>query len=267
MGKSIVTLIWEKISALIRPKSIFGWKSAFSNYGWKGFLIDSILPFIISSILCVTIYLKDIDVFLQLKHLVEIGVDIVPAMVALILAAYTIMLTFILGEKFSSIKSSKAGKDLIRGLNASFAVCLLISTITIMMLVVVSCIAHINIKSSNSNAINYFVLFVLCFLFIYSIAILIGITIDVFNCGQTTLINSEKQIEIGTYVKVINGDRSGQIFQVAKFSDTHFFLEVINVNGQRDTLSFKDVVMANQEEVMEYERKRHKEGNDGFSHQ
>ena len=159
MSKCIATLIWRKITALFKPKSIFGWKSAFNNYGWKGFLTDSILPFLISSILCVTIYLEDIDAFLQLKHLVEIGVDVVPAMVALILAAYAIMLTFILGEKFSTIKSTKAGKDLIKGLNASFAVCLLISTITIMILVVVSEIANMNIQSPYLQPIitQYFI--------------------------------------------------------------------------------------------------------------
>ena len=229
--------------------------------------MDSILPILISSILCVIIYLKDIDVILQLKHLVEIGIDIVPAMVALILAAYAIMLTFILGEKFSSIKSTEAGKDLIKGLNASFAICLLVSTITIMILVIVSVIANMNVQSSNSETINYLVLFVLCYLFIYSIAILIGITVDIFNCGQTILIKEKKQIKVGSYVKVVNGDKIGQVFQVARLSDTYFFLEVINANGQLDTLSSNEVVIANQEEAMEYERKRHEEDNDGFSHQ
>lgn len=265
MSKCIATLIWRKITALFKPKSIFGWKSAFNNYGWKGFLTDSILPFLISSILCVTIYLEDIDAFLQLKHLVEIGVDVVPAMVALILAAYAIMLTFILGEKFSTIKSTKAGKDLIKGLNASFAVCLLISTITIMILVVVSEIANMNIQSPNSDAINYLVLFTLSYLFIYSIAILIGITVGVFNCGQTTLVDKDKRIEIGSYVKVVNGDKNGQVFQVASLSDAHLFLKVIDVEGQSDTLSSNDVIIANQEEVIEYEKKRHEKGNDGFS--
>lgn len=110
-------------------------------------------------------------------------------------------------------------------------------------------------------------LFVLCYLFIYSIAILIGITVDIFNCGQTILIKEKKQIKVGSYVKVVNGDKIGQVFQVARLSDTYFFLEVINANGQLDTLSSNEVVIANQEEAMEYERKRHEEDNDGFSHQ
>ena len=73
--------------------------------------------------------------------------------------------------------------------------------------------------------------------------------------------------KVGSYVKVVNGDKIGQVFQVARLSDTYFFLEVINANGQLDTLSSNEVVIANQEEAMEYERKRHEEDNDGFSHQ
>ncbi len=44
------------------------------------------------------------------KHLVGVGISIVPAMVALILTAYTIMLTFIIGDKFASIKKKKRKK-------------------------------------------------------------------------------------------------------------------------------------------------------------
>lgn len=189
MCKKILTLIKRVILDLIRPKSIFGWKNAFKNYGLKGFLLDSILPVIISSMLCIIIYLKNIDIFFQLKHLIEVGINIVPAMVALILASYTIMLTFISGDTFSSVKSTQSGKNLIKALNASFAVCLLISTITIILMFIVSGIANMNIECLDSDIINYIAFFVLCYLLIYSISILIGITIDIFNCGQTILID------------------------------------------------------------------------------
>lgn len=87
--------------------SIFGWKAILRNYGWTSFWLDSILPLIVSLGLCILMYVKDADILLQLKHLVEVGISIVPAMVALILTAYTIMLTFIIGDKFASIKKTK----------------------------------------------------------------------------------------------------------------------------------------------------------------
>lgn len=167
--------------------SIFGWKSVLNNYGWKGILLDSILPVVISFLLCTIMYLKDVDIFLQLKHLVGVGISIVPAMVALILTAYTIMLTFIIGDKFASIKKTEEGKQLIQDLNSSFATCLFVSTISIIAMIIISSIANMDIEINESNVVNYPVYFFVCYLLVYSVSILIGIVIDIFNSGQTTL--------------------------------------------------------------------------------
>lgn len=178
-----------------RTTSIFGWKVALRDYGWKGFFLDSILPVIISSFLCVVMYWKDIDIYVQLKHIVEVGIDVVPAMVALILTAYTIMLTFIIGDRFSSIKDTEKGKELIQSLNSSFAVCLLVSTISIILLVVISSIANMKIEAQNPDVINYFAFFLVCYSLIYSVSILIGIVIDIFNSGQTVLLDDSNKVK------------------------------------------------------------------------
>lgn len=169
--------------------SIFGWKAILRNYGWISFWIDSILPLTISLGLCILMYVKNADILLQLKHLIGIGISIVPAMVALILTAYTIMLTFIVGDKFTSIKKTKEGKKLIQDLNSSFAACLFVSTISIIAMIIVSCIANLGITTRYSNIINYPVYFGVCYLLVYSVSILIGIVIDIFNSGQTTLLD------------------------------------------------------------------------------
>jgi len=70
---------------------IFGWKVALNNYGWKDFIIDSVGPIIISLALCVLMYIKNVNVFEQLNHLVDIGISIIPTLVALILTAYAII--------------------------------------------------------------------------------------------------------------------------------------------------------------------------------
>lgn len=127
--------------------------------------------------------------FLQLKHLVEVGISIVPAMVALILTAYTIMLTFITGDKFASIKKTENGKKLIQDLNSSFAACLFVSTLSIITMIIISNIANMDIEIKNPNTINYPVYFFVCYLLVYSVSILIGIVIDIFNSGQTSLLN------------------------------------------------------------------------------
>jgi hypothetical protein len=171
-----------------KSNSIFGWKNVLYNYGWKGILLDSILPIVISSLLCTTMNWKGADTLLQLKHLVEIGISIVPAMVALILTAYTVMLAFIIGDKFVSIKETKEGKKLIQDLNSSFAACLFVSTISIIAMIIISSIANMDIEIKEPNIVNYPAYFFVCYLLVYSVSILIGIVIDIFNSGQTSML-------------------------------------------------------------------------------
>ena len=95
-----------------KPLSLFGWKAVLGNYGWTSIWQDSVLPFFVSLVLCVLMYVEDVDIFVQLRHLVGVGIAVVPAMVALMLTAYTIMLTFIIGDKFASIKKTEKGKQL-----------------------------------------------------------------------------------------------------------------------------------------------------------
>ena len=171
--------------------SIFGLKTILRNYGWTSFWIDSILPLAVSLSLCILVYVKEVDILSLLKHLVDVGISIIPAMVALILTAYTVMLTFIIGDKFVSIKRTKEGKKLIQDLNSSFAACLFVSTISIIAMIVVSCIADMGIIIEYANLVNYFVYFLVCYLLVYSVSILIGVVIDIFNSGQTTLLDDD----------------------------------------------------------------------------
>lgn len=184
-------------------KSIFGWNSVLHNYGLRGILLDSIFPLIVSFFLCFVIYLSNKDIYEQLKHLLGIGISVVPAMVALILTAYTIMLSFIIGDKFISIKNTKEGKELIEGLNSGFAACLFVSIVAIISMIIVSSIANMKIANEYSNSVNYIVFFLISYLILYSICILIGIVIDIFNCGQTALFDDNK--------KKINRRRSNKV--------------------------------------------------------
>lgn len=174
-----------------KPLPIFGWKAILKNYGWTNFWLDSILPLIVSLSLCTLMYVKDADILLQLKHLVEVGISIVPAMVALILTAYTIMLTFIIGDKFASVKKTEEGRQLIQDLNSSFAACLFVSIISIMAMLIISSIANMGLAIEDPNTVNYPVYFFVCYLLVYSVFILIGIVIDIFNSGQTTLLDDD----------------------------------------------------------------------------
>ena len=45
------------------------------------------------------------------------------------------------------------------------------------------------------NTVNYPVYFLVCYLLVYSVSILIGIVIDIFNSGQTTLLDDNSNAE------------------------------------------------------------------------
>lgn len=174
-----------------KVKSVFGWKAVFRNYGIKDFIIDSIIPTIISVVLCVVIYCSGGDMVEQVKHILSLGMAVVPSMVALILAAYTIMLSFILSETMSKFKNTDNGRSLILTINSGFAACLLVSTITIIVMLIVSSVANLNIEVEHPNRVNYPIYFFICYLLTYCVCVLIGVVIDIFNSGQTVLIEND----------------------------------------------------------------------------
>ena len=51
------------------------------------------------------------------------------------------------------------------------------------------------ITIEKSNTVNYPVYFLVCYLLVYSVSISIGIMIDIFNSGQTTLLDDDCNTE------------------------------------------------------------------------
>lgn len=166
-----------------RKISRFGWKNVMRYYGWKSFLKDSCLPLIISCFLCILQLLNNTDIFDQLTHVLSLGLAILPTMIALILAAYTIVISVFIKD-FNDIAQIPNGQQLIQSLNASFAACLFIATFTTIIIITASCIARIGIDFEYSNIINYLTYFIVCFLTLHTICNLTGIIIDIYNCGQ-----------------------------------------------------------------------------------
>lgn len=176
----------------MKPKntSLFGWINVFANYSWKDFLYDAILPFIIALILLIVALYNDADMYVQVKTMLELGVTIIPGMVALMVAAYTIMLSFILSDKVDEIKKTDSGKQFVQSINSSFAMCLLVAVLTIVLLIFMQGISSMGIVVSQmcAKVINSVAYFMSCFFLVYSVYILIGIVIDIYNSGQVTLL-------------------------------------------------------------------------------
>lgn len=169
---------------MTNKKSIFGWKAVFQYYSLKDFFYDSIIPIVVAIIICFVIIISKSCVFDQLKHIVNVGISIIPTLIALLLAAYAIMLNLLSNNEMSILKSSTDGKKLAKSINANFASCILISIIAIVVLFIISSIANMNIQVEYSSWINYSILFIVCYLLVFSIYSLINIVIDIYNCGQ-----------------------------------------------------------------------------------
>lgn len=168
---------------------LFGWKSVWQGYGLKGLLLDSILPVFVASLLSIIMWLNESDTYLQLRHLIDVGISVVPAMLALTLAAYTLLLSFVVGDKFSVIRTMDTGRKLIHDLNSSFAASLFVSTITVIVTILTSSIANMDIPIEHPQKVNVPTYFFICYLLVYSVSILFGVIVDIFNSGQTILLD------------------------------------------------------------------------------
>ncbi len=173
-----------------KRKSLFGWSNVFHNYSLLDFAKDAWMPFLIALVLLAVAMLNHKDMYVQVEKILDLGISIIPSMVALIVAAYTIMLSFILSDKVTSIKNKEGGADFIQSINSGFAFCLLISILTIIMMVLAKgiCNMQVEVEPTLANIINYVVYFLFSFLLVYSVFILIGIVIDIYNSGQTSLL-------------------------------------------------------------------------------
>lgn len=173
-----------------KRKSLFGWSNVFCNYSLLDFAKDAWMPFLIALVLLAVAMLNHTDMYVQVEKILDLGISIIPSMVALIVAAYTIMLSFILSDKVTSIKNKEGGADFIQSINSGFAFCLLISILTIIMMVLAKgiCNMQVEVEPTLADIINYVVYFLFSFLLVYSVFILIGIVIDIYNSGQTALL-------------------------------------------------------------------------------
>ena len=185
------TLLWMLLNIMrTRRKPLFGWSNVFYNYSLLDFAKDAWMPFLIALVLLAVAMLNNTDMYVQVGKILDLGISIIPSMVALIVAAYTIMLSFILSDKVTSIKNKEGGADFIQSINSGFAFCLLISILTIIMMVLAKgiCNMQVEVEPTLADIINYVVYFLFSFLLVYSVFILIGIVIDIYNSGQTALL-------------------------------------------------------------------------------
>lgn len=168
--------------------SAFGWSSVFRHYTFKCFIHDSAIPIIFATIICLLAYMAKADSLVILAKVLDLSINIVPAIIGLILAAYTILLSFFVSKIMQDIVATDKGKDFLQSLNSGFAFCLLMSAISILAAIVISCIKECNIAVNYANVCNYTAIWIVSYLMLFTVVILFGIIIDIFNSGQTAIV-------------------------------------------------------------------------------
>ena len=173
--------------AMSKENSEFGWNSLFRYYGLKGFLRDITLPIIISTGICIGTYLSFKDSLDILKTVTGLANEIVPAMIGLVLAAYTVLLTFFTGDSFKKATETDKGRKFIKGINAGFAACLTLLAVSVISSIIIAVCTEWGYTSEFAEYINMGALFGVSFLLSYAITSIFGIIIDIYNSGQTTV--------------------------------------------------------------------------------
>jgi len=165
----------------------FSFNSIFHSYSRKDIVGDAMIPFFLATALCILVGVTGNDVLSQIKKLVALGLNVLPEMVALLFAAYAIVVTFFSDSVFQKAKDKEKGKELINTLNSSFCIYLLVSVIGIVIMVITSLIVEMEIEVSFHRYINYGIYWIISFLMFYSIITLFGIIMDIYYCSKATV--------------------------------------------------------------------------------
>lgn len=167
-------------------KNNFGIKSLLNNYSFKDFIKDIIIPLIISVLLTMVSMCVVKDSFGLLSDVVDLALEIIPALFALLLTAYLFLLTFFQADKLHNLLSSQEGKELYLQLNSSFALCILVSVIALALSLVVYFVLKLDCFCIYADIINYGTIFILSLFLGFLVKIQFDIVIDLYNCGQVT---------------------------------------------------------------------------------
>lgn len=177
-----------------KTEKIIGFKGIINSYGLKDFLIDSILPLIITVITLWGCIQYELDYKGLVDKIANLCVAILPSYLGLLVAAYTILLSLVSSEVIKTLmatenpKTHKTGKDLVRQMNGGFASCVLIAATCLLSAFIVSVVSAMNLESEYAAVLNCMGIGALVFLISFSLTVLYGLIQDLFNIGQSATI-------------------------------------------------------------------------------
>jgi hypothetical protein len=162
----------------------FGWRSVINYYTIDDLLTDSLIPVIISIIITGLTFFSDIDSFNILMHIVNISLDLLPNILVLLVAGYTILISFYWSGISRELNHSAEGKSLLNSLNASFAAAIFIVLTSLFLTLIVKLISALEFSCYFGSIINMITLFVLVFFLFFALMIIKDAVVDIYNIGK-----------------------------------------------------------------------------------
>lgn len=172
----------------------FGLKAIFQNYTLIDFGKDSVIPLVITIIISLLFFCGESSSYTVLNSIVEMTISILPCILGLVVAGYTILISFYWSDLAKKIKDKDEvnGPKLLMSLNSSFAAVILFITIALLYTIIIKVVSSFGITCIHSDIINMIVLAVLLYLDFFSFFALKDSVIDLFNIGSLSTKFSDK---------------------------------------------------------------------------
>ena len=174
----------------MKGNEIFGWKNVLKFYSIGDLFKDSIIPMVVSLILLAISICTNKDILSLLQKIMGLGINVVPVILSLLLAAYTILMTMYWSPICDTMKKTgNNGIKLLNELNSSFAASILFTTISVLFLFIFNAIGDIDIPVSLNvaNTINsVFYVFVM-YIILFPVWLMKDIAIDIYNIAAFSI--------------------------------------------------------------------------------
>lgn len=167
----------------------FGWNAVFKSYTKKDLINDSVFPLIIASMVILIMNLvynqNTLNILLELLSLI---LSFLPNMLVLLVAGYTILVSFYWSGIAEKIKKLKNGVKLLNDLNSSFAGALYMMIYALLISLIIKCFSLLGVCviSLYAEIINQICIFILVYFLIFSILRIKDAVIDIYNIAKTS---------------------------------------------------------------------------------
>lgn len=178
-----------------------GWKTVWRIYPRKNIVRGCIKPVILLILTLPFFLISNNNAFYFLDLISQTILSTFPSLIGFILAGYTLIIGFSSSDIITYLSKFNGGKgySIFQTVNSTFAITISIMILTFIIggfcsFIIKSDIDFIfNVNASIIEIYNFVLLFLLAFMFYYSLCSLLDIVINIFNLGQFANILAKKK--------------------------------------------------------------------------